>query len=88
MTREEMNATIARELDHIPSGRKGSAQNRLRMVYRMTRSTSLGEGADTPDLSKEYILAESIHLVRQKFPSAVLEYSTTFFGSLPEVVTA
>jgi hypothetical protein len=74
--RDEMNAAIARDLDHMPRGARGSPQNHLRAAYRMTRAHHL---AADPVPLRLTTLEESIAVVQVRFPRFEPEYDQYYF---------
>jgi hypothetical protein len=74
--RAEMKAAIARDLDHMPSGAPGSAQNRLRTVYRVTRTRHL---VTDPVPLRLITLEESIAVVQVRIPRFEPEYDQYYF---------
>lgn len=62
-----INERVARELDLIPRGERGSDQNMLRALYQMIRSHSLGERS-TDRWTAEECLAKAIETIRERSP--------------------
>ena len=73
---EEMNATVAEDLSHIPEG-DYDFQGQLRMIYRMRRMNSLGkrpEGART----RQEVMAACTRSIGQ--PEEKLQFDREYFA--------
>jgi len=78
MKREEMVRIVKLELEHIPKGSKGSAQNRLRIYYNAWRRRDLLRGKP-----REETLEETIKMLRRDHPDFDPKFDEDFF-KIPE----
>jgi DNA-binding CsgD family transcriptional regulator len=76
----DMNAIVAEELEHIPRGPRGSAQNTLRMVYQAMRKHSLAGIVKSP----WEVLFDALAQVRSSYPDQRLRYDEDWFRSRQE----
>ena len=77
MKREQLDCIVGEELDHIPEGSKGSAQQELRLAYNMIHRRELGRN---PNSSKEESLRYAIDAVRVKSPDFQAEHDRHYFA--------
>jgi len=76
MKREQLNRIVGDELDHIPRGPKGSAQNEFRLVYNRRRRVDLGRDPSTPRKESVQRAAQSVTAYNPGFEP---EYDTQYF---------
>lgn len=74
MKREEMTRIVKSELEHIPKGPRGSAQNRLRIYYNAWRRRDLLRGR-----SKEETLKDVIEMLKRSYPDFDPKFDRNFF---------
>src|SRR5262249_23350266 len=77
MTREEMTAQVAAELEHIPEG-PGEQQKELRFRYNAVRRASLGKKVAVTQ-SANQVLQDCIARMRQSDPTVQVHYDKAFF---------
>lgn len=77
MKREELDRLVARDLDHITRGAKGSPQATLRMVYNAHRRSDL---AKDPTASASRTLGRSIGAVVKRDGDFRPEFDSRYFG--------
>jgi hypothetical protein len=62
-----INEEVARELEAIPRGPRGSDQNMLRALYQMIRTNALSESSRDNSTAEE-CLAQAVATIREKSP--------------------
>ena len=78
MTRDQMDRQVGEELNHIPNW-PGEHQGELRMIYNMARRRSLGAKGGKKQSAKD-ILDYSVQSVRERHPTAQVNYDRSYFG--------
>ncbi len=76
MQKRLMEAAIREEMEHIPKGEKGSAQQDARLLYNMVRLRDLGRDEQTP---RNVTLGYVVNRVVEMNPGAVIDYDRDFF---------
>jgi len=74
MKKEEMNRIIKFELEYIPKGSTGSAQNKLRYHYNIFRRKGIAKG-----ISREECLKDAIDRLKEDHPSFDPKFDDDFF---------
>lgn len=74
MKKEEMNRIIKFELEYIPKGSTGSAQNKLRYHYNILRRKGIVKG-----ISREECLKDAIDRLKEDHPSFDPKFDDGFF---------
>lgn len=78
MSAEEMRQSVDEDLEHIPTGARGSAQRLLRADYNMVRQNDLKRNRLTP---RTVSLASALESVKQAHPDGEIEYDREWFES-------
>jgi hypothetical protein len=87
LQRENMNALIRKELEHIPRGMRRSPQNEFRWLYPIIRRKHLSKSATIP---RDVTLVEAISSMRKspRHEEFEPEYDRDYFASVNSSVNA
>ena len=76
MKRQELDARVSTDLEHIPKADDGSDQNALRMAYNMIRRRELARNRAAP---KKDRLELAVRAVREGNPGFIPQYDESYF---------
>lgn len=74
-SKSQLNTQVKKELEHIPRGIKGSAQNTLRLYYFDLRKSDLAKTSKT----KNETFKEALDSVKKEHPNFIPKYDPNFF---------
>lgn len=77
MERDLMTKIIKEELERIPKDSAGSAQNELRMVYKMRRQHDLSRDPESP---RTETFRKAVEHVRKNHPQFAPQCDREYFG--------